>query len=209
MRAFNKSNHVKNLPDTYRKDKESNNYKILEVERDAGTDLNEILSQVYGILDLDNAAGKTLDLHGEKIGQERGSATDEQYRIMIRAKAARSLVNGSYPSICNALCVTFGLNKSDICFDDAHNMCCIEFSKFPVEKINEAGFTEQQAMAIIRSLLPICVTLESISFGGTFTFADAENEMNENEGFTDVEGGTIGGTLGTVYGADEENVLPI
>ena len=91
--AFNKLNHAKNLPDAYRKDKDSNNYKILEVERDAVSQLNAMLNQIYEITDLENATGKTLDLYGEKIGQDRGKATDEQYRVLIRAKAVRNLVN--------------------------------------------------------------------------------------------------------------------
>lgn len=207
--AFNKVNHAKNLPDTYRKDVDSNNYKILEIERSAVEVLNTMLSEIYGILDLDTATGATLDLYGEKIGQKRGSATDAQYRIMLKAKAARNLVNGSYQSICDALCVTFSCDKSELCFEDTDTPCHIEATTFPIVPIAEAGFTPSQAMAIVKSLLPVCVTLEPIFIEGSFMFSDVENDMDENAGFTDVEGGTVGGIFGSVYGTTDDIVLPI
>lgn len=207
--AFNKLNHAKNLPDAYRKDKDSNNYKILEVERDAVSQLNAMLNQIYEITDLENATGKTLDLYGEKIGQDRGKATDEQYRVLIRAKAVRNLVNGSYQTICDAMCATFGCDKSAIKFVDTDKPCHIEATVFPIVEIAEAGFTASQAMAIIKSLLPICVTLEPIFIEGSFVFSDVENDIDENAGFTDVEGGTIGGVFGSIYGTTDEIVLPI
>ena len=209
MRYFNKINHAKNLPDTYRKDKDSNNYKILETERSAGEELNRTLGQIFDILDLDNATGSTLDLYGEKVGQARGEASDDQYRIMIRAKAVRNLADGSYPSILRALCITFGCDESEFKFEDSANSCTVQATVFPVTTINEAGFTALQAMAIIKSLLPICVTLDPITVDGTFIFADGENEYDENAGFTDVEGGTIGGTLSTIYGTENEYILPV
>lgn len=207
--TFNKLNHAKNLPDTYRRDKDSNNYKILEIERDAVSQLNSMLNQVYDITDLENATGKTLDLYGEKIGQDRGKATDEQYRILLKAKAARNLVNGSYKTICDAMCATFGCDASAIKFEDMNTPCHIEATEFPFVKIAEAGFTASQAMAIVKSMLPICVTLEPMLVEGTFEFSDSEGEYDEDAGFADVEGGTMGGTFGSVYGESSENDLPL
>lgn len=205
---FNKSNHVKNLPDTYRKDSESNNYKILEIERSACETLRETLESVYDILDLEKARGATLDMYGERVGQLRGNATDEQYIIMIKAKIMRNMANGSYKTICDAVCATFGCDKSDIMFEETSEPCTINATVFPVTQINEAGFTATQALAILRSLLPVCITLDPIMIG-SFCFASGEGEFDEDAGFTDVEGGTIGGTFAVVYGTEEEVVLPV
>lgn len=208
MRYFNKTNHAKNLPDTYRKDVNSNNYKILETERDACEVLRDTLNDVYGILDLDNATGETLDMYGERIGQSRGNTTDEQYIVLIKAKIMRNLANGSYKGVCNAVCATFGCEQSALKFEESTDPCTIKAKVFPVKEINAAGFTASQALAIIKSLLPVCVTLETIVVDGTFEFADSEGVIDNNAGFTDVEGGTIGGTFGTVYGG-EGSELPI
>lgn len=208
MRYFNKTNHAKNLPDTYRKDVNSNNYKILETERDACEVLRKTLNEVYGILDIDNAIGETLDMYGERIGRPRGNTTDEQYIILLKAKIMRNLANGSYRGVCGAICATFGCDINALKFEDSDNPCSIKATVFPVQEINAAGFTASQALAIIKSLLPVCVTLEPIAIDGTFEFADAENVIDNNAGFTDVEGGTIGGTFGWIYGG-EGNALPI
>lgn len=208
MRYFNQTAHVKNLPDTYRKDVNSNNYKILETERTACETLREVLKSIYNILDLDNATGATLDNYGAKVGQARGNTTDEQYIVLIKSKIMRNLTNGSYEGILNALCATFNCERKDFKFEETTDACTIKATVFPVVKINEAGFTAKQALAIIKSLLPICITLEPIAIDGTFEFADDEGVIDNNAGFTDVEGGTIGGAFGTMYGGDGE-VLPI
>ena len=208
MARFNRENFVKNLPDTYAKSTSSNNYKILEIERTASETLRESLGEIYEILDIDNATGKTLDLYGERVGQARGLMNDDQYRVLIKAKIMRNLVNGTNQAICEALCYTFGCERSDICMTE-YMPCVIMVTEFPVEKVNEAGFTATQALTIIRSLLPICMTLEPIVVDGTFCFAAGEDEYDDSAGFTDVEGGTIGGTLSSIYGAEENIPLPI
>lgn len=208
MSAFNRDNFAKNLPDAYAKKPESNNYKILEIERQAGAKLRETLEAVYGIIDIDNATGETLDLYGERFGQLRGEATDDQYRIMIKAKLTRNLANGSYQSICDALCASFGCDKSELAFEEVGG-CLVRATAVPVEKINEAGFTAKQARALMEAMLPVGITLDVIIAGGTFCFAAGEGETDDNAGFTDVEGGTIGGTFSAFYGVEDETPLPI
>lgn len=204
---FDRTNLARNLPDTYPKDKDSNLYKILQIERDAVDTLDETLSQIAEMLDIDKATGAILDLYGDDIGQKRGNANDDQYRILIKAKAAQNLSNGTYASICNALCITFNCDKSAIKFEDGDAPCSVKATVFPIVEINEAGFTATQAMAIIQSLLPICVTLEPIVVDGTFVFTDTEGVIDTAKGFGGYEGDTVGGVFGAIYGASEEEAL--
>lgn len=206
---FDRTNLARNLPDTYRKDKDSNNYKILAIERDAVGTLDETLAELAEMLDIDMATGAVLDLYGDEIGQLRGNATDDQYRILIKAKAARNLSNGTYTSVCNALSITFNCDKSAIKFEDGDTPCSVKATVFPVVEINEAGFTAPQAMAIIQSMLPICVTLEPIVVDGTFVFADTEGVIDTSKGFGGYENDTVGGKFGAIYGANDEETLPV
>ena len=73
-----KSVYVDNLPDAYRKDTDSNNYKILNIQKIEIDGIKEDTEDVYNTLDLDQATGKTLDLYGDMLGQARGFATDDQ-----------------------------------------------------------------------------------------------------------------------------------
>jgi hypothetical protein len=206
---FNSENHARNLPDVYKKSTDSNNYKILEIERQTGIGAKETLEEILNSLDLDNAKGKTLDLYGEMLGQQRGIATDEQYLLLIRTKIMRNLSNGSYPSILQSLCATFSCDPSQIYIEELESPCTVKLNSLPLTVINNAGITSAQASAIVKKLLPVGITLESFLFEGTFQFADTETEQSTDAGFCDVEGGTTGGYLGVSGGDEVEQLLPI
>lgn len=207
--SYNKENHVKNLPDRYNKSAQSNNAKILAMEQDAVNLLRKELQEVYEIGDIFKATGKTLDLYGDMVGQPRGVATDDQYRYMIRLKIAQNISTGNYPSVLEALSVAFNCHPSEICLVDAESACAATLVSIPIATVTAANFTTIQAAALIQRLMPIGVSLESASFEGTFEFSDAEMEYSEEAGFTDAEGGEIGGYFGFIHGNVYETLLPI
>lgn len=205
---------VERLPDCYRKDQESNNVKMLELGRLAAEQLRADIRAVLESLDLGHATGKTLDLYGDMLGQRRGLLNDEQYRYMLLSKIGRNTVQGDYNSIMNTLVLMFGSQMGDITLDDLEveeeeRPCVVRLTKFPVQILISAGFSSRQAVAMIESLLPICVTLAADNFEGTFEFAESAGVYDELAGFGNVEQ-TIGGYLGLYLGDDEKiPVLPI
>ena len=74
----------------------------------------------------------------------------------------------------------------------------VKLTKFPVFVLVNAGFSSRQAVAMIETLLPICVTLSADNFEGTFEFSDSVNEYDESAGFGDIEQ-TVGGYLGCIW----------
>ena len=205
---------VERLPDCYRKDQESNNVKMLELGSLAAEQLRADIRAVLESLDLGHATGKTLDLYGDMLGQRRGLLNDEQYRYMLLSKIGRNTVQGDYNSIMNTLVLMFGSQMGDITLDDLEveeeeRPCVVRLTKFPVQILISAGFSSRQAVAMIESLLPICVTLAADNFEGTFEFAESAGVYDELAGFGNVEQ-TIGGYLGLYLGDDEKiPVLPI
>ena len=205
---------VNGLPDCYRKDTVSNNYKLLELNRQATSELREDMQSVFKCLDLNQAAGKTLELYGDTLGQRRGLLNDEQYRYMILSQIGRNVVQGDYNSIMRALVLMFGSQMGDITMDDLEIVeddrpCVVKLTKFPVFVLVNAGFSSRQAVAMIESLLPICVTLSADNFEGTFEFSDSADEYDIAAGFGDI-GQTVGGYLGLYLGDDDKiPVLPI
>ena len=165
-------------------------------------------------MDLGHATGKTLDLYGDMLGQRRGLLNDEQYRYMLLSKIGRNTVQGDYNSIMATLVLMFGSQMGDITLDDLEveeeeRPCVVKLTKFPVQILLNAGFSSRQAVAMIESLLPICVTLAADNFEGTFEFAESASVYDELAGFGDVEQ-TIGGYLGLYLGDDDKiPVLPI
>ena len=68
----------------------------------------------------------------------------------------------------------------------------------PLEKVISVNFTTEQVNSLINALLPAGVELQSFLYTGTFEFSVSENEYAENAGFSDIEGGTIGGYFGSL-----------
>lgn len=206
--------NVERLPDCYRKDQDSKNYKLLELNSLAIEELKADIKAVKNVLDLNLAAGKSLDLYGDMLGQRRGLLNDEQYRYMLFARIGRNIVQGDYQSIMNTLVLMFGSQHGDITLDDLdlkeeETPCVVKLSKFPISVLMNAGFSSRQAVTMIEMLLPVCVTLSADNFEGTFEFAELEQEYDESSGFADIEQ-ILGGYLGLLLGDDDTiPILPI
>lgn len=194
---FNRENHAKNLPDSYAKHKESNNHKILEIERLACDKTRETLTEIEDILDLNNATGQTLDNYGDRVGQIRNGATDEKYVYMIKAKVMQNISNGSIPSIRRALCAIFDSDPSNVAMTKGENNCTVIVSKLPLSAITKAGFNLVQATEIVKSLLPVGVALETFMVRGSFVFGETDGYVGADAGFAEYDGG-IGGQFGTL-----------
>ena len=208
MKQFQEE-HVNNLPDVYRKDVNSNNYKILQVEKVAVSDLKAVLENIKEILDINNAYGKTLDMYGERVGQGRGVASDEQYLLLIKSKIIQNLSNGTHQNVVEGLCYTLNCEASQVIITDGEDDCSVNVLSIPLETITKAEMTTSQVLALIKRMLPAGVKLESFLFEGTFEFSVAEDDYDEEKGFCDIEGGTLGGYLGVTTGDTTDTVLPI
>ena len=209
MKLYSGENLAYNLPDSYAKDAKSNNSKILEIERSEVEKIRTTLREIDAILDLENAYGKTLDLYGARVGQARGQATDDQYRVLIKAKIVRNLSNGSIPSFIESICATFSCAPTEIVISEMADTCALKIDSLPLSAITKAGFSTSQTVAIIESLLPVGARLDSFLFNGTFEFAASEGVYTEGKGFTDVEGGEGGGYFGAINGDENDIILPI
>lgn len=203
---FNRENHVKNLPDAYRKTPESNNAKLLGIEKSETDRLREEIAAIYDSLDLDLATGKTLDLYGEMLGQERGAATDEQYRALLKSRITRNLSGADHNSIVNAICLTFGCDPADVLLTETDGKCEVTLEGVPFDAINRINLDVTAATQVIERLIPAGVKFTILGFAGTFEFGSTEMEYDEEKGFADVEQ-TMGGTLG--YVPDNGKVLPV
>ena len=205
-----KSVYVDNLPDAYRKDTDSNNYKILNIQKIEIDGIKEDTEDVYNTLDLDQATGKTLDLYGDMLGQARGFATDDQYRVMIKAKIVRNLMTGSLDSIINAGCLMFGCDPSEMHIVEDESPASVKIISLPYRVINYVGLSASQVVELIIKLVPVGITVKSAELQGTFEFGTTDSEYDEEKGFAISEADqSIGGYLGYIYSSESEQPLPI
>lgn len=199
--------NIDKLPDSYAKGKSSNNYKLLILNEQAIADAKTDAQAVFNMVDIQQATGRTLDLYGEMVGQKRGELNDEQYRFMILTRIGINVVQGNYKTVIESIKSMFGCKASDIILKDGNNPCSVDVVRFPLEILVNAGFSGSQAITMINSLLPIGVSLDHVSFDGTFEFADSADVYDEAAGFGNIEQ-TVGGYLGLLQ-SENEPILPL
>ena len=205
---FNRENLANNLPDAFRKTDDSNNSKILALEKGAMDKLREAIKAINDSLDLSKASGKTLDMYGEMVGQERGKATDNQYRVLIKSRIARNLAGGDYNSVIGVLALIFGCDTTEVSLSESGEACKARLDSLPFAALNQLVIDVNTALKIVREVMPAGVYLESVTFTGTFEFSGGtELVYDENAGFAD-EAQTIGGTFGHIF-SDESANLPV
>lgn len=186
--------YINELPDAYRKDNESNNYKLLLMEAGLSADFREDIQAVEDMLDIYKATGQTLDLYGETYDQARGGLTDEQYRIIILQRIARNMVKGDYNSIVNALAVAFNTTNDMVRFSETSNPAEVRLESMPYTVLLNAGITAEQFRQMILNILPVGVNLGAVALEGTFEFGGVD-DYDETKGFGNIEQ-TVGGYFG-------------
>ena len=201
--------NVNKLPDSYAKGTDSNNYKLLNLNEQAIADIKADAQALYDILDLKNARGRTLDMYGDMLGQQRGAMTDEQYYYILLTRIAINNVKGNGYSLAECMAVVFSCKPNEIIVKDSEKTCKVVVESFPLQVLIDAGFTSKNAIEMLNKLLPTGVSVDDVNFNGTFEFADTADVYDETAGFGDIEQ-TIGGYLGLVLGEDENSpILPL
>lgn len=197
MKYFDRENPVKNLPDCYAKNTDSNNYKLLINEKADVDLLNIDISDIDESLDLDSATGSTLDLYGGMIEQARGTANDVKYRLMIKSKIMRNFTDADYNSLIKSIAMTFDCDVSKIKIAESSQPARIEMVSIPLDIVTKSDITQAEIVDIVSALMPVGIALNTFLFAGTFEFAESENVYDENTGFADEEQ-TIGGYFGNI-----------
>ncbi len=194
------------LTDAYYKSKDGNIYKLFQVVEEQFQDISKAQDTIRLYRSIDEAKGETLDYIGSNYNQERGQATDEIYRAMIKAKISRMWCSGDYNSIISALATTLQSDVSEFEFiDDSEEGTngVVSIVGVPIERLNELGMSIGQFTSIVKSLMPVGVRVESVSYEGTFSFASGEEiEIDNNAGFADDEQ-TVGGYLGALASGND------
>lgn len=207
---FFQENYIKNLPDCYNKNTSSNNYKIFQLLKHDEESFRKALSELADSLDLDKASGFTLDLYGQTVGQNRGQTTDAQYLILIKTKIEKNRCSGNYESIVNCICRILNCEPSDVLIEEQNAPCVVKLSKISLDAILNADFTPSQFTQIVKTLLPVGITLETSVYEGTFEFADGENVASTTAGFRATETDeTMGGYFGALSNDNGQSILPI
>lgn len=176
------------LPSKFTKREDSNIGKLLSLfsyNYDLIIDDLNLQSSWYNI---DNAQGTTLDEFGYMVGIERGSWSDEQYRVRIKIKIAQNISNGTINEIIDILASTLNTDVSQIKIEPLWPIgkpATIQITDIPFEVLNQSGMSEIEFVNIVKSIVKSGIQVETINLKGTFVFSSIndENEDNPTGGF--------------------------
>lgn len=203
------------LTDAYTKNENSNVGKVLLILSEQIDDLNGTLTTVENYRDLNSATGTTLDLIGQAVGQPRGKATDEVYRILIRARIARNASDGTTDKIILALSLALNTDPSNIKINElsdggVYEPATIGLVNLPLEALLNAGMTASQFGILMQRVAAAGVRVASVDLTGTFQLSDSANSsiIDVERGLSDLEQ-TTGGTLSGSFSPEDDVELPI
>ncbi|WPZ17781.1 hypothetical protein UM396_14445 [Geobacillus subterraneus] len=203
------------LTDVYKKDPNSNVGKVIKILADELDLLKTTFDRIEEWKDVDRAEGIVLDDMGVNIGQPRGAATDEIYRVLLRSKVARNFSDGTINTIIRVISIAVNANPSEIHIKELYNdssspePAAIGLIQIPLRKLNEVGMSPKQFAQIVQKTVAAGVRVASIELAGTFSFSSQPTtiENDDSAGFSDLTE-SIGGYLGAAFSGTDEP-LPV
>lgn len=181
-------NNAKKMPDAYYKGTDGNLYKLMQLIHLLYEDVNSDLISILESHDLANAYGATLDNYGASVGVDRNGASDAQYRTMILNRIGKIISTGDCNTVIELISQMLGIDKSEVHITEIGS-AKVSLSNISFETLENSGFDGEEAVRMIKGLLPIGVSIGESSFAGTFQYGSVEGETSETTGF-DV--GTLG-----------------
>lgn len=183
-------NNAKKLPDAYAKCVDSNNYKLLQLANLLYTDLRCDLLKIAESRDLEYATGETLDRYGEMLGKSRNGDSDTKYRANLLIQIGKHVSGSDFNSVIKLISDIFGIPVEEVQISELEDPTITSLynigaivSNISFEAIEKVGFTIDEAIEAIKSLLPAGVPIVNSSFAGTFQYGEHEGESDDKTGY--------------------------
>ncbi|KYD28182.1 hypothetical protein [Geobacillus stearothermophilus] len=204
------------LTDRYQKDPNSNIGKIIKILTDELELIKETFDRIEEWRDVDKAEGAVLDDLGVNVGQPRGVATDEIYRVLLRSKVARNFSDGTIDTVIRVISLAVNADPKEIRIKELYNdpenpePAAIGLIQIPLRRLNEVGMSPKQFAQIVKKTVAAGVRVASIELTGTFSFSSQPTtpEYSDTEGFSDINQ-VIGGYLGAAFADSNDSNLPV
>ncbi|MGA4517192.1 hypothetical protein ACPA0F_07880 [Solibacillus silvestris] len=203
---FNTKDIVSKLVDYFDKRPDSNISKLLGILSEEIGQVKKTNETVMLWRNIDSAEGKTLDNIGSDVRIFRGSATDELYRLLIKAKIIRNLSDSTMDNIIRAIAMALSAQADEIKvtekWHDEYDPEPLTIKKIsmPMSRVIGAGMSDEEFVQVVRHIIAAGIKIEEILLQGTFEFGDEnENLYDPMRGFSDTNNPETGGYLGSVY----------
>lgn len=162
-------NNVSRLPDAYDKKPNSNIANLLSIAYDISSGQEKDLNDINASRDISKATGKTLYYYGKMFNVARGGATEKQYRTKVLAQITRNTSTPDANGVIRAVEETLQLKGVSI---EEHDMS-VTVHGVTTDVIGKSGYsTVDEIKEVISSILPVGVSLETITFEGSLLIFD-------------------------------------
>lgn len=207
------TNLIRLLPDVYKKDSTSFIAELIKIIERINTNIMETYDKAEKWRCIDEAKGTTLDLMGLRVGQKRGTATDEIYRVLIKARIARNNSDGTINSIIEALALSLSTTPDTIKIKPLYTEgkpLSLRIEGIPITALNKVGLTIQEFGSLAQSIASAGISVTSIDLSGTFSLSSKPNELEQSLDFGLAPlDQSRGGTLGSAFNPGDNADLPI
>lgn len=187
------------LPDTYNKSDGSNISKLIDIIKSELKEINEVKDELAYQKDVDKATGIYLDRIGANIGQQRGSLSDDQYRILIKSKIQQNLSPGDINNLLDYISAILSIERSEITITNNvdYEPAFFQF-EIDTQYLMDVGVSLENIYDVLVHLKAAGVKLRGYS-RGTFQFAPdltnifqfssspEQSEYDVNTGFSSEE----------------------
>ncbi|MFT9496388.1 hypothetical protein [Anaerosolibacter sp.] len=200
---------LEKLTDNYLKKPQSKIGKLLKLVTDEIEEIKATFETIEQWRDIDQAQGTTLDKAGKNVVQFRGVATDDVYKILIKAKIMRNLSDGGINTIIEILEVLLDIPASEVSVEELwpEEPAAIQVD-VKTETVNKTGLTLSQFGKLV-DIIAAGGVRANVFFEGTFQFSSQADisELDPDAGFAD-DDQTTGGFFGALYDPGTETLLP-
>lgn len=204
---------IRKLTGAFTKNLDSNVGKLILLISEQNEKIIDTFTKIENWRDINQAEGTTLDLIGKGRRQERGKATDEIMRVLIKSKIARDSSDGTINGIIQSLALSLNTSLSTIKIRALYSEgqpAALMIDDLPIESLNRVGMSTSQLGAIAQEITVSGVRIASIDLSGSFAFSSQSNvlETSIDFGLAPLDQST-GGTLGGTFDPNEEVILPL
>lgn len=198
---------IKLLSTAFRKDADSNNYKLLEVIDSEFQNIEQTINDIKYTHSIDLATGKSLDWFASLFNVRRKqNETDDHFRARIKLAFSKIADMATINDIKEIVAATLQTKTSRIRVVDKWN---VEPAYFDVwvwlQDLNNVGLTVEELKDLLQAIKPAGVRLDAKQFG-TFTYRSASETSDLSKAYSGTFiGFGIGGYGSNRYGGDNTN----
>lgn len=192
---------IRLLSTAFRKDPDSNNYKLLKILDSEFSNIEQAINDVKNAHFIDFAAGQSLDHLASLFNVRRKlNETDEHFRARIKLVFSKITNMATISDIKEILAATLNTSTSRVSVRDRYD---VEPAFFEVwvwlPDLAAAGLTLEEFQELISAIKPAGTRMQAIQ-QGTFTYRSTSDTSDPTKGYNDLansnpEAGTYAGLL--------------